>query len=379
MSERRHADEELRRSEERFRLLVESVQDYAIFMLDPQGNVATWNAGAERIKGYRVDEIVGRHFSRFYTEEDRAAGRPQRLLAAAARDGRVEDEGWRVRKDGSRFWADVVLTAVHDASGALVGFAKVTRDLTERRLGEEERLRLARAEEAVHLRDEFLSIASHELRTPLTSLLLQLESLRRHARDGALARKAEHAAHAAARLRALVSELFDVSRLATGRLTLKRRTFSLADAVHDVAARLEEEALHFSCELAIAVSGDTTGTWDRLRVEQVVAHLLSNAFKYGSGRPVRIRVRDEAGAVVLTVSDGGGGFPEEALPRLFRRFERASSPRNYGGLGLGLYAAREIVEAHGGSLSAANGPSGGAEVTVRLPRGDDAQAATQPG
>jgi PAS domain S-box-containing protein len=148
ISEKRAAERRLEESEQRFRLMVESVKDYAIFMLDPGGHVATWNAGAGRIKGYRPDEVIGRHFSTFYTPEDAASGKPARLLEAAVRDGRVEDEGWRVRKDGSRFWADVVITALLDKEGRLRGFGKVTRDLTERRAAEES-LRLS--EERIRL------------------------------------------------------------------------------------------------------------------------------------------------------------------------------------------------------------------------------------
>ena len=149
----------------------------AIFMLDPSGRVATWNPGAEHIKGYRADEIVGAHYSTFFPPEDVAAGLPARELEQAARDGRFEIETWRIRKDGGRFWANVVVSAVRDASGRLIGFTKVTRDLTDRRDAEAERLRLAQAHEALRLRDEFLSIASHELETPLTALQLQLQGL----------------------------------------------------------------------------------------------------------------------------------------------------------------------------------------------------------
>src|SRR5690348_14021085 len=165
LTERRAAEEALQQSEERFRLIVQTVRDYAIFMLDPTGRIATWNAGAERIKGYQASEIVGRHFSVFYPRVKIAEGFPWYELDVAAREGRFEDEGWRVRKDGSQFWANVVLTALRTENGELVGYAKVTRDLTERRRLEEERLSLARAEEAIRLRDEFLSLAAHELKT----------------------------------------------------------------------------------------------------------------------------------------------------------------------------------------------------------------------
>ncbi|HEY0095670.1 MAG TPA: PAS domain S-box protein, partial [Archangium sp.] len=177
LTERRKTEEMLRRSEERFRLLLSSVKDYAIFMLDPDGRVMTWNSGAARLKGYSAGEIVGEHFSRFYPPQDLEQGKPARELDIARREGRYEEEGWRVRKDGSRFWAHVIITPMLNEAGTLMGFAKVTRDLTERKRSEEERLRLAQAQESIRLRDEFLAIASHELKTPLTALQLQLQSL----------------------------------------------------------------------------------------------------------------------------------------------------------------------------------------------------------
>ncbi len=178
------------RGEVAFRLLVDAVVDYAIFLLGPDGTVLTWNLGAQRIKGYAADEIIGSHFSRFYTPEDRAGGRPQMLLEKATRTGRFEDEGWRMRKDGSRFWADVVITALQDAPGMPPhAFVKITRDLTERRAAEDQRRTLeaeqrarAAAEEALAVRDRFLSIASHELKTPVASLQISADALLR-ARD----------------------------------------------------------------------------------------------------------------------------------------------------------------------------------------------------
>ena len=177
ISAERQIEEARRESEEKLRLMIASVHDYALYMLDPAGQVASWNPGAEKITGYRADEIVGQHFSRFFTAEDRENGKPARELEIAT-NGRFEEESWRVRKDGARYWANVVITPVRDASSHLVGFVKVTRDLTENRKMEEERLRLAQAREAIRLRDEFLSIASHELKTPLTALQLQLGNIR---------------------------------------------------------------------------------------------------------------------------------------------------------------------------------------------------------
>jgi len=369
LTERRRAQEALRQSDERFRLLLDSVQDYAIFRLDPDGVVATWNLGAERIKGYRAGEIIGQHFSRFYPPEDIAAGKPEAELREASARGRYEDEGWRVRKDGSRFWADVIITALRSPSGELRGFAKVTRDLTERREAEAERLRLGQAEEAVRLRDEFLSIAAHELRTPLAALHLQLQSIHRSVPDldPRVARRIARATLSAERLGELMAALLDSSRLATHRFELKREPLLLADAVREVAERFREPAKLAGCALTVAIEGKARGVWDRVRVEQVVTNLLSNAIKYGAATPVLVRVAREHGDAVLTVEDRGPGIPDEALSRIFGRFERAASIQHYGGMGLGLYVSREIVSAHGGSIAAQNLTGGGARFTVRLP------------
>jgi PAS domain S-box-containing protein len=356
-------------AEEGFRLLVEAVKDYAIFMLDPTGHVLTWNAGAERIKWFSAEEIVGQHFSRFYPREDVVAGKCEYELEVASRDGRFEDEGWRVRKDGSMFWANVVITAVHDRTGRLVGFAKVTRDLSERRRLEQEQIRVAQAQEAIRLRDEFLSIASHELKTPLTVMQLQLEGLRER-RDGVDARtatKIDRAARNCERLLDLVDALLDVSRIATGRFELNRRRFDLADVVREVSEQLHDSADKAGCELRVRVDGAAPGTWDHLRVQQVLTNLVSNALKYASGAPVDIALSQRRGRAVVEVRDRGPGIPDADLPRIFERFERAAPTKHYGGLGLGLYVARQIVEAHGGAIDAQNDPAGGAVFTFELP------------
>jgi len=356
--------------EERFRALVSSVKDYAIFMLDPSGRIETWNAGAEQIKGYTADEIIGEHMSRFYTPEDLVRGLPASLLAIAVREGRVENEGWRVRKDGTRFWADVVITALVDEGGRLMGFAKVTRDLTDRLHRQEEQLRLAHAEEAIRLRDEFLSIAAHELRTPLSAVQLQLQSvLERHeGLDARAQSKVERALRSGERLVALVDTLLDVSRITTGGFTLVPATFDLGTAVSEVAERFREHAIRAGSKVTVRVESPVTGFWDRLRIEQVVINLLTNALKYAAGTPVEIVVRGTEHEAVLTISDAGPGIPESEWERIFRRFERAVPMRNFGGLGLGLYVARQIVEAHGGDIRLARIRPEGAHFVVRLPR-----------
>jgi PAS domain S-box-containing protein len=368
VTQERRAEEALRQSEARLRLMIESVRDYAIFMLDPQGCVLTWNAGAERIKGYQADEIIGQDFSIFFTPEDLAAAKPPRELKNAAQDGRFEDEAWRIRRDGSRFWANVVISAVRDAAGGLIGFTKVTRDLTDRRRMEEERVRLAQAEEAMRLRDEFLSIASHELKTPLTALQLQLQGLldRKQSLDDKVTKKLEKAIRAGDRMGDLVESLLDVSRIASGQLSLKYESFDMVEAAHEVIERLREAAQRARCDVSLGAGAPVRGRWDRLRVEQILTNLLSNAFKYASATPVVVTIRRETETAVLQVRDAGPGLPEADLLRLFRRFERGSPP-SYGGFGVGLYVARQVADAHGGTITAVNNDGPGASITVRLP------------
>ncbi|EPX56213.1 PAS/PAC sensor hybrid histidine kinase [Cystobacter fuscus DSM 2262] len=369
LTERRKNEDLLRRSEERFRLLVSSVKDYAIFMLDPHGRVMTWNDGAAHLKGYSAREIVGEHFSRFYPPEDLAVNKPALQLEAAERDGRVEDESWRVRKDGSLFWASVTLTAMRDAKGLLLGFSKVTRDLTEHKRTQEERLQLAQSQEAIRLRDEFLSIAAHELKTPVTALQLQLQGLKRDMTSLEPKHEArlERVLRSTGRLSHLVETLLDVSRISTGRLTLHPERIDLVATVKDLTERLRDAAVSADCQLLVQEAQPIEGTWDRLRIEQVVTNLLSNSFKYAAGHPIEISMAREGAEVILVITDKGPGLPEKDMPRLFGRFERAAPMSHYGGLGLGLYVSREIVEAHGGIISADNLPEGGARFTIRMP------------
>jgi PAS domain S-box-containing protein len=359
---------------DQFRLLVEQVKDYAIFVLDPAGNVRTWNLGAERIKGYRADEIVGSHLSRFYPEEDVRAGKPERELAAAASNGRFEDEGIRVRKDGSMFWASVVITALRDGQGELRGFAKVTRDITERQRAEEERIRLARLEEGAKARDEFLAIASHELKTPITSLGLHTELLLRlREQDGqALQSSArprlQTIRRQTAKLAHLVQALLDVTHIASGRLALRPERFDLVSVVRDAMERWRAEFSRARCELDVRLEGSIPGRWDRGRIEQVIDNLLANAVKFGAGQPVEVAAEAEGARARVIVRDHGIGIAPEDQRRIFERFERAVPTRHYGGFGLGLWIVRNIVEAHGGDVRVWSQPGQGSRFEFTLPR-----------
>jgi PAS domain S-box-containing protein len=361
-------EEMLDAREQRFRLLIDSVKEYAIFMLDADGRVASWNGGARRLKGYEAGEIIGRHFSIFYPEEDVAAGKPARELSLARSEGHLEDEGLRVRKDGSLFWANVVITAMRTDGGELIGFAKVTRDLTERRRSEDERLRLARMQEALRLRDEFISIASHELRTPLTALELGMQRLTGdQSLPERVVKQLERTRRITARLAHLVATLLDVSRLTTGKMPIEVERFDLRAALREVVDRSADEAGRASTPIEVRAAAPIEGRWDRLRVEQVLTNLLSNAIKYGGSRPVAIEAETLGQEALIRVIDRGDGIATEDLERIFGRFERAVSMRHFGGLGLGLYISRQIAEAHGGTLGVESEPGRGATFTLRLP------------
>jgi PAS domain S-box-containing protein len=571
---------------------VDEVLDYAIIGLDPGGHILSWNKGAQHIKGYGAEEIIGEHFSRFYPDDAVQAGRPERALEVASTTGRLEEEAWRIRKDGGRFWASVVLTAVRDDRGQLRGFIKIVRDLTERReadanshrlaietaareaaqesqirlkfladagaalaesldhiatlarvarlavpiladwcavsvadeegafrrvavvhrdpakrelartyqerfppyrhpeseplaillsgqpvflpvveesvlqgwtqgpehmeilralgvrscmmvplvargrmlgvltlvrsdhgreydrddlalaqelatraalavenahLFERERKATADAQaqrdsealargrlealtqelqQAVQLRDNFLSVASHELKTPLTPMLIRLHTLVRAMEsqpDAPFTRQVrlytETAGRQIQKLVTLINDLLDVSRIAAGRFRLEREQLDLVTVVRDVAGRFEIEANRAGSPLTLDLPAALPMQSDALRLEQVVTNLVDNAIKYGSGRPIEVRLRNEGDQAVLVVRDQGIGIPPEFQPRIFERFERAVSERHYGGLGLGLYITRTIVDALGGSIAVSSREGQGATFTVKLPLG----------
>lgn len=378
---RDRAEELLRQSEEGLRLLVESVKDYAIFMLDPEGRVTSWNRGAERIKGYCAAEVLGAHFSLFYPPEAIATRHPERELEIARREGRYEEEGWRVRKDGERFWASVVITAVHDPdTDALRGFAKVTRDLSEQRRMQaqalRERLRAEETQRALEQHDQFIALAAHELRTPLSVLELKVQGVSQalHETDdrggpllGKLTRRLDDALQQIDRLSELVERLLDTSRIAQGKLVLEAGPTQLAAVAKRVVERLREPARRAGTELRLCIASDGAGTWDVKRLEQAVGNLVANAIKYGRGQPVEVAVEAAPAGVRLRVSDHGIGIAPEDQARIFMRFERAAPVGNYAGLGLGLYVTQSIVEAHGGTITVASRPDEGTTFVVELP------------
>jgi len=552
VAERRKAEESLRQSEERFRMLVDGIPDYAHIMLDPQGRVASWNTGAERIMGYRTEEVLEKHFSIFYPCEAVDRDVPALQLRRALEEGRVDVEGWRVRRDGSRFWASELLMPLRDSQGRLRGYAQICRDLTERRWAEQQQrllaaasaaeqqqrllaevsacmgssldhevgliamahrlvplladtclvhlmdedeslkrvacvhtrpeqaearcraldellrgtrrpedvaqalrtgtsvlitrrtqrydgtrsikhprllqvhrlssvllvplvargkalgmLTLARdepgrrygrgdlalteelarrashavdnsrlyqqAQAAISLRDEFLTIASHELRTPVTALRLQLSVLQRNVEQHGEVDPATHhrfitTQRQTERLCRLIESLLDVSRITAGRLRFDIEELDLSQVTSTVVEQFREEATRVQCELVLRAETPVKGWWDRLRIEQVLGNLLSNALKYAPGKPIIVCVEPKGDLARITVADQGIGISAQDLTRIFGRFERAVPSRHYGGLGLGLFVSQRVVEGLGGSNEAASRPGVGTTFSVWLPR-----------
>ncbi len=355
-----------------FRLMVESIHDYAVFMLDPKGRVATWNPGAQRFKGYQAKEIIGRHFSAFYPPEDVLNGKCERELEIATETGRFEEEGWRVRKDGSRFWANVVISAIRDSGQRLVGFAKVTRDLTERRRADEEREQLIAAEHINRVKDEFLATLSHELRNPLAPIVTALQLMKMHPDAEALSKERQIIERQVQHMVRLVDDLLDVSRISQGKLELQMQQLELAAVVNsatEIARPLIEQRKH-RLTIDVPVSG-LAFTGDEVRMVQVVTNLLTNAAKYTpAGGAIRVTGSRHGDEAVLSVSDNGHGITRDLLARIFEPFVQAPRPvdRGAGGLGIGLTLVRSLLQLHGGSVTAySDGPGKGSEFLVKLP------------
>jgi PAS domain S-box-containing protein len=340
---------------EQFRRLVLGVRDYAIFLLDPTGRITTWNAGAERAKGYTAEEAIGQHFSIFYTEPDRARDHPADELRIAAATGRYEEEGWRVRKDGTRFWANVVISALRDEEdGTLLGYAKVTRDLTERRAAEqalhEANERLARSNQEL---DRFAAIAAHDLQEPLRTISGFGELLRvRHADalDPTAQGYLEHIGAAAVRMSQLVDDLLGYARAAEP--VGAAADTALADAVTVVLAEQRATIDERGAHITVAVPPDAHVRAEARDVEAVLRNLLSNAVKFAAPDDPQVTLTAELveGSVRVVVADNGIGIDPEDRPRLFVPFARLQSAAGYAGTGLGLAIAQRVVERNGGAI-----------------------------
>lgn len=357
-----------------FELLVKSVLDYAIFMLDPEGRIVSWNRGAEHLFGYREEEVVGRDFSMFYVPEDVAAGTPRHLLVVAMAQEHVEAEAWCVRKDGSRFWADAVITATRDEQGRLIGFGKVTRDLTARKRSEEDlRTAYSRLKELDALKDHFLSTISHEMKTPLSLILGYAELLQDKYPDEEFL---EGIHDGSMRLLDHLNKMLDYSALLSGSLPLYKTDIDLAEIADNVREILEadREFRLKKLHLEVMVDPDTPVIQaDSRRLTQILVELLENARKFtAEGGRLGIRVSPAAGQVRIEVWDEGVGIPEKDLLRIWEAFTQLETGQAFrkGGLGLGLTIVKELVELHGGRVEVKSQVGEGTSVLIYLPIGE---------
>lgn len=368
---------------ERYRLLVESIQDYAIFLLDTTGHIASWNPGAQRFKGYRADEIIGKHFSIFYPSEEKYT-KPAKELEEAKKNGRVEDEGWRVRKDGSRFWANVVITALFDDDGKLQGFAKVTRDMSDRKAMEDQLERantelIQRQKEMALLneaKDEFISLASHQLRTPATGVKQYLNLILEGFLGDVPAKilnAVQKADESNERQIELVNDLLQVAQLDAGKIVLNPTNIDIVDIIKDVlleqkdkfTERKHQTFLHVSHSGPVIVSADTR------RLRMVFENLVDNACKYTpEAGKVSVEVFADNQQATIAIKDTGVGIKNEDMPLLFHKFSRIKNQLSdkVGGSGLGLYWAKRVIELHGGRIDVRSQHGLGTEFAVVLPR-----------
>jgi PAS domain S-box-containing protein len=378
----RAALEELRRSEERFRLLVAAVEDYAIFMLDPDGYIVSWNTGAQRSKLYTAEEIIGQHFRVFYPPALQEARHPEHELAIALREGHYEEEGWRIRKDGSQFWATVLITAVFNAHGEHIGFAKVTRDTSKKRQLEQEREMAVQAvaganaeleslndqlRQAADDQAQFLAVTAHELRTPIGLLAGAANLLSQHRdqlTDQEHGELLDTMSTGASRLRRLVADLLTASKLQASVLDLRIKPVRVADAVSQALATVHSS--HPDVQVVVDDPQGLSVAADEERLGQMLDNLLLNAMHHGEP-PVEVRFEADEVTVRIEVTDHGTGVPADLQPRLFQRF--ATGPSR-GGTGLGLYIVRQLAQAQGGDAwyQAPSLESPAGSFVVSLPR-----------
>ena len=364
----------LDQTEEQFHILVDSVEEYAIYMLDPVGTVMTWNSGAQKIKQYTAQEIIGKNFACFYTAEDVAADKPQRNLRNAAREGHIRDQGLRIRKDGSTFHAEVVITALRDKSGGIRGFSKVTRDITDQIHRREMEAAKIVAEKASKAKDDFLAALSHELRTPLTPALAAATYLAANANKfpAEFAEDLEIIKRNVKLQARLIDDLLDLTRLTRGRLDLDLERVDahalVRDAIEIAASSIESKKIKVSTQLNAEKHYIEV---DSIRIQQVFWNLINNAVKFTPpGGRIDIRTsNDDRGRFQFEITDNGIGIEVERQSHLFKPFEQAnpSIRRQFGGLGLGLAISKHLINLHGGAIEVqSQGRSYGSTFKVTL-------------
>ncbi len=361
-------------TDELFRLLIEGVKDYAIFLLDPEGRVVSWNAGAERVLGYSEVEMLGRHYSCLFTSEDAMRGEPEQELRTALNADRSEDVRWHLRKDGTRFWGDGVVTALRNGDGSIRFYAKLLRDKTDQK--ELEDLLRHRAEslaDADHQKNVFLATLAHELRNPLGGIVNATNVLRLMSKDNAtLEQPLQIMERQAAHLRRLIDDLMDVAKISAGKIQLQKERVELALVVRGAveATRSFLEAHQHQLSVSLPVEPIYLEA-DPVRLQQVLANLLINAGKYTDpGGQITLSGTVQDGEIVVRVRDTGIGISADMLPRIFELFTQVDPAKGYthGGLGIGLALVKELCHlARRLRASASEGNGKGSEFAIRLP------------
>lgn len=376
-AEEKHSSVEtaLLRAEETFNAIISSVKDYAIFLLSPEGTVLTWNEGARRIKGFEAKDIIGKHFSTFYPETEKEKNHPAWELEQALEHGSYEEEGWRIRKDGSMFWAAVTITAIRgdDPNNKVNrGFIKVTRDLTDRKTAAEQ---LGRArDEAIlanRLKSELVRNITHEVRTPMTSILGVSEIMSQDPKlDGENREAVKSIFDASVQLIAILNDLLDFSKLESGRVDVEQVPFSVTDVVESVTALIRPRATAKGLSLSVTVGavpeqiiGDPT------KVRQILLNLLSNSIKFTEKGSIELTVEAVDDMIQFVVTDTGIGVKEDLQKDLFKPFSQAfERTGGYGGTGLGLSISRQFAELMGGKIGLISELGQGTTVWFDVPR-----------
>lgn len=364
-----HSGRPVLSSADRFQLVVEAIEDYAIYMLDPDGLIESWSPGAERLKGYRADEVLGKPYSMFFRPQDVAEGLPKWQLSRARLHGKTEEEGWRVRKDGSVFWANIIISRILDDDGTLLGYAKITRDITERR-------RLRELERSLRRMDEFIAMIGHELRNPLGPIRYASTFIQE--RGGFDAKQTiAWGIHdrQLALLTRLLDELLDVGRVTSGKLRISPARIPFKQVLDQAVETFASEAEHRERDLQVQLpEGEIWVNADELRITQVLQNLLSNALKFTlPGGHIEVRAEVFEGRLHFEVKDDGLGMDPATVDDLFLLFAQGQAQRetHQPGLGIGLALSRMIVEMHGGVISGTSpGRGSGSVFRFELPRAE---------
>jgi PAS domain S-box-containing protein len=367
---------ERREAELRYRLLVEGVSDYAIYSLDKHGNLMSWNSGAQRIKGYNAEEIIGKHFSLFYTKEDIEARIPDKILETAALTGRFEGEGWRVRKDGKKFWSSVVVNPLRNQAGELVGFSKITRDITDRKQlldkiqehAEELEVRIAEREQTNAELEAFSYSVSHDLRAPLRAIEgftdIVLTDFGKQL-PGEVHEYLQQVLQATGRMNRLVQDLLNYSRLS--RIDFEPAPVKLAQAVHEACAQIDEKLRD---KVAVSVDPKLRVSAHLPTLAQILFNLINNGLKFypeGKTPHVEVRARRDGPNVLASVSDEGIGIAAQHQERIFQVFERLHTADAYPGTGIGLAIVRRGIARMGGTVRVESAPGKGSTFYICLP------------